>query len=174
MKKKFACALGLCTVLGLVGCGQNNTQPNPIAEPASVGATPTEVIVEETTDTETETTDVEVRTEVEESVTEEETTETEEKEIEPFTEQELNDIEAVDNVIASMVGDTSFYALDMSERKKIAEEKLNELLRQGLITKLSYDEEEKLFAFEYKCGILGGMDITSNEEKYYVGGEPIN
>ena len=34
--------------------------------------------------------------------------------------------------------------------------------------------EEKLFAFEYKCGILGGMDITSNEEKYYVGGEPIN
>lgn len=174
MKKKFACALGLCTVLALVGCEQNNTQPNPIAEPASVGATPTEVIVEETTDTETETTDVDVRTEVEEPVTEEETTETEEKEIEPFTEQELNDIEAVDNVIASMVDDASFYALDMSERKKIAEEKLNELLRQGLITKLSYDEEEKLFAFEYKCGILGGMDIASNEEKYYVGGEPIN
>lgn len=95
MKKKFACALGLCTVLALVGCGQNNTQPNPIAEPASVGATPTEVVVEETTDTEVEPVDTEVRTEVEESVTEEEITETEEKEekeIEPFTEQELNDI----------------------------------------------------------------------------------
>ena len=174
MKKKFACALGLCTMLALVGCRQNNTQPNPIVEPASVGATPTEVIVEETTATETETTDVETRTEVEEPVTEEETTEAEENEIEPFTEQELDDIEAVDNVIASMVDDASFYALDMSERKKIAEEKLNELLRQGLITKLSYDEEEKLFAFEYKCGILGGMDITSNEEKYYVGSWAIN
>lgn len=177
MKKKFACALSLCTLLALVGCGQNNTQPNPIAEPASVGATPTEVIVEETTDAEVETVDTEVRAEVEESVTEEETTETEEKEekeIEPFTEQELDDIEAVDNVVASMVDDTSFYDLDMSERKKIAEEKLNELLKQGLITRLSYDEEEKLFAFEYKCGILGGMYITSDNERYYVGGWAIN
>lgn len=177
MKKKFACALGLCTVLALVGCGQNNTQPNPIAEPASVGATPTEVVVEETTDTEVEPVDTEVRTEVEESVTEEEITETEEKEekeIEPFTEQELNDIEAVDNVVASMVDDVSFYALDMSERKKIADEKFNELLKQGLITRLSYDEEENLYAFEYKCGIQGGMYITSDNERYYVGGEPIN
>ncbi len=174
MKKKFARALCLCTILALVGCGQKNTQTNPISENASVGATPTEVIVEETTDTEVESVDTETGTEVEESVTEEETVETEEVEAESFTEQELEDIKAVDDIVTSLVNDISFYELDLSERKKIAEEKLNELLNQGLITKLSYDEEENLFAFEYKCGIQGGMYLTSDDERYYVGDEPIN
>jgi len=50
---------------------------------------------------------------------------------------------------------------------------LKELEVQRLIVNVYYDEDG-MFTFQYKCGILGGMDILLNSERYYVGGEAIN
>ena len=50
---------------------------------------------------------------------------------------------------------------------------LKELEEQRLIVNVYYDEDG-MFTFQYKCGILGGMDILLNSERYYVGGEAIN
>ena len=91
----------------------------------------------------------------------------------PFTDQELDDMQAVDDAISSIIDDMSFYSLSKDERKNIAEEKLNELVKQGLISDVRFDEQD-LFMFKYKCGIEGGMYITSDQERYYIGDEAIN
>lgn len=50
---------------------------------------------------------------------------------------------------------------------------LKELEEQGLIANVCHDEDD-MFTFQYKCGVLGGMDILLDSERYYVGGEAIN
>ena len=92
---------------------------------------------------------------------------------EGLTDQDIEDMRAVDEAMLEFLRRDGFFDAAVADRRSMTEGFLKELEEQRLIVNVYYDEDG-MFTFQYKCGILGGMDILLNSERYYVGGEAIN
>jgi len=95
------------------------------------------------------------------------------QEAEGLSAQDIEDMSVVDEAMIGVLRTEEFINASVADRKNMAEEMLKELEEQGLICNVYFDEED-MFSFQYKCGVLGGVDILLDSERYYVGGEPIN
>lgn len=77
-------------------------------------------------------------------------------------------IESVDNQIISLYQDRSFNRASEEEQKEKMEKKLNELEEDKQISKVKYDDNAKIFTFEYADGTKGGiaLDASSHSVDY--------
>ena len=88
---------------------------------------------------------------------------------EPFTDKELEDMEAVDNVISDLLNDDDFKAQEKCVRMQRALDTLHTLSAEGtperpypLIIDDSICEEESagIICYNYRCGIFGGLAVV--------------
>ncbi|MCQ2514610.1 MAG: carboxypeptidase regulatory-like domain-containing protein [Ruminococcus sp.] len=91
----------------------------------------------------------------------------------PLTDEEWENIDKVDFAISDLMSSDDFN--DKSEADKIVAvgALLNSFVEQNLIVEntVAYDETEKLFVFEYSCGIEGGISFAeSNDDLNAVAG----
>jgi len=168
MEKSRIALLRVLVILLIVGC-DNHDEPIEMQEEPVIKA---EAVSEDKVTTK-ETTGTAKRAEDTDSEKVEEQEVTEQPTDCGFTQQEADDMQTVNDAIASMLESETFIELDMAGRKEAAESMLCDFVNQGLINDLHFDGES-LFSFKYNSGVLGGMQITLDSEKYYYCGEPIN
>ena len=80
-----------------------------------------------------------------------------------FTEQELKDMAKVDKAMQKLVKTEKYKNGNLTTRKKLAKKMFKKLKSKGLIQGLLY--EDKMFSFQYKNGVLGGM-MLEEFDKY--------
>ena len=91
---------------------------------------------------------------------------TEDREYQPFTQEELDDMQYVNDAIVKLVRSDDFENATASERIAMAYDLLYDLQEGGYVTDISYDSDAML-SFEYKCGISGGIS-TKTAEDYWI------
>ena len=77
--------------------------------------------------------------------------------VEPFTEQQLADMEAADAALDALVDRAGFLEMHVERRAEMILRTLGELAEQGLVQRdsIEYDEGRAVF-FRYSNGIIGG------------------
>jgi len=75
-----------------------------------------------------------------------------------FTQQELEDMEAVDAMLGAIRVSADYLALSPEERAEVIITALEDLVAQGLVLEgsVKYNEGEKLVIYKYFCGISAG------------------
>ena len=89
--------------------------------------------------------------------------------------------EKTDTKLESIIEDSDFAAMDVDERKKKMDSVLEDLQDDGQISDIWFDENEKMYGFTYKSGILGAISlkdyddsvfgITGEEDYLYTAGQ---
>ena len=178
----------LAAALLLTGCVKADPQPD--AEQTQTAAVSseaqTETTVSETTVSETTTTRTEMTLQTETTaVSTETTTQTETSDTtvpagssasgttgttitSALTEKELSDMEAVDDVLSTLMQNPEYKKMQLSQQTDTVRRRLIQLATEGtkqkpypLIEPLSilYDESMQQFSFTYACGVKGGVRL---------------
>ena len=89
-----------------------------------------------------------------------------------LTDEELMVIEEVDEEIIDLLNDKEYQAMETDAKKEAASDLLNNLAEDSMIVadSIVYNEEYKLFGFEYLDGILGGIMLEEFENSEFNGG----
>lgn len=81
--------------------------------------------------------------------------------------------EKTDTKLESIIEDSDFAAMDVDERKKKMDSVLEDLQDDGQISDIWFDENEKMYGFTYKSGILGAISLKDRDDSVFglTGGE---
>ena len=81
--------------------------------------------------------------------------------------------EKTDTKIESIFEDSDFIAMDVDERKKKMDSVLDDLQDDGQISDIWFDENEKIYGFTYKSGVLGAISLKDRDDSVFglTGGE---
>ncbi len=80
-----------------------------------------------------------------------------------------NAVQRAESTIASTIKDADFQEMGKDEQIRYIEEKLKNLADDGVISNIEFDEDEKLFTFEYSDGSLGGVSLKEYDERLNEG-----
>lgn len=87
-----------------------------------------------------------------------------------WVEEKLEDDESeiltrsiVDEKLDSLMKSSEYIEMNYDERKKVCQKLLDELVKDGEIKDYFYQDSNMMFSFEYKNGILGGIQIKEFE-----------
>ena len=78
--------------------------------------------------------------------------------------------EKTDTKLESIFEDSDFIAMDVDERKEKMDSVLDELQDDGQISDIWFDENEKIYGFTYKSGVLGCIALKEHDGKTLLGG----
>lgn len=76
-----------------------------------------------------------------------------------FTDEELNAMDITDEKLRELTNTDEFKNGDLETRKKLAEDTLNELAKDGFVIKDSMSVSDDMISFSYKGGALGGIQL---------------
>ena len=76
-----------------------------------------------------------------------------------FTDEELKAMEITDEKLGELTNTDEFKNGDLETRKKLAEDTLNELAKDGYVIKDSMYVSDDMISFSYKGGALGGIQL---------------
>ena len=93
----------------------------------------------------------------------------------PFTDQELNDMETVDNTLAKLRESNDYLNMSVEQRAETVSNALIELAKRGLIKEESivFDESANMITYRYTSGVLGG-ELLVEFDQDYNGNTPAN
>ncbi len=174
MRKKTVAFTGLLITAILMGCARNPdrvsvTEKEEISEEATTDGAAKDMVTppEDTKETE-EREAPEVSPEPEETPEDQ----TDDRSYQPFTQEELDDMQYVNDAVVKLVESDDFENATASGRIVMAYDLLYELQEEGYVTNISYDNDAML-SFTYKCGISGGIS-TKTAEDYWIRDEDGN
>lgn len=81
-----------------------------------------------------------------------------------FTDQDIEDMKAVNDAISDLLSGNVFWQLSESEIKAKCDELFIKLLSEGLIIDVNYDEKTKTYKYTYKCEISGYVYINTRTD----------
>lgn len=87
----------------------------------------------------------------------------------PMTDEEAENMETVDNRLSDLTESTKYVDASNDVKANLMKQELEDLLDEKLILDYEFNEEELMFSYQYKNGIIGSWHIDSNKDYLSAG-----